>query len=67
MALTWPQYDAYHVILHFLLLSWQHYSVKIVTTLETSKQRYGINGQKIILTWAKSGPNILSIVIHYLC
>merc|ERR1712081_102251 len=28
MALTWSQYDPYHVILHFPLLPWQHYSVK---------------------------------------
>ena len=66
MALTWPQYNHNHVILHFLLLSWQHYSVKIWIILEISKQRYGINGHNIFLIWAKYGPNILSIVIHYL-
>ena len=66
MALTWPQYNPINVILHFLLLSWQHYSVKISIILEISKQRYGINGHNIFLIWAKYGPNILSIVIHYL-
>ena len=60
------QYVLIHVTIHFLLLSWQCYSVKIWIILEISKQRYGINGHNIFLIWAKYGPNILSIVIHYL-
>ena len=66
MALTWRQCVPNHVVLHFLLLSWQHYSVKIWSILEISMQRYGINGHTIFLRWAKYGPNILSIVIPYL-
>ena len=60
------QYVPNHVILHFLLLSLQHYSVKIWTILEISKQRYNIKGHNIFLIWANYGPNILSIVQHYL-
>ena len=33
---------------------------------EISKQRFGKNSQTVFLIWAKYGPNILSIVLHYL-
>ena len=52
--------------LHFLLLAWQHYSVKSWTISEISKQKFGINSHIMFLIWAKYGPNILSIVLHYL-
>ena len=46
-------------MLHFLLLSWKQYSVKILTILEISKQRWSEHGPNM----GKDGPNILSLLV----